>query len=698
MDDFVKLIKEKYENPKVILDAYDFACSAHKGVKRLSGDDYIIHPIEVAKTLVNLGMDDETIAAALLHDVVEDTPVTFKTIKKLFGENIEKLVKGVTKISSLKYETYEDLEMESLKRLFVAMSKDIRVILIKLADRLHNMRTIEYLPYDRRIKCCNETMNLFVPIAEKLGLNSIKLELEDICFKNLKPAEYNKLKEELDRKYEKSKARMGDIEKELKQALVDLNIKGEVSSRFKHFYSVYKKLKDRGTAKIYDIIAFRIIVDDVKDCYVVLGKIHQMYKPVAGRIKDYIAAPKLNGYQSLHTTLIMKDGTPFEVQIRTYAMHRFCEYGIASHWRYKSKVSSKDITDDKFDMFRSIIQEKKQYKDSSEFIKALTMDFSLSEIWVFTPKYKPISLPENSTPVDMAYAVHTELGNTCIGAKVNGKKVPLNYRLETGDVVEIITSDEAVGPSRDWLKFAVSNSARAHIRNYFRKHQNKESVAKGREALEKCAKKNNLPFDWILSNEFLDEVKKAHLVYSMDDLFSLISSGTIRPEEMISIAKETFKKKDKKSKQENSSTLIDGVDVPDVKLAHCCTPVPGDKIVAISSNSGLITVHSASCKNLKLIDQKRLLQAVWKDNIEHNKTFDIYFKITGVDKYKLLENVLNVFYSNSTDIINVSATTNGGKFVITVLIKVKDLQEFENLKENLLKIESVQNVVRNSIA
>ena len=697
MDDFVELINKNYEDPKMILEAYDFAYNAHKGIKRLSGEDYIVHPVEVAKILVNLGMDEETISAALLHDVVEDTPVTFKTIKKLFGQNVEKLVKGVTKISSLKYESYEDLEMESLKRLFIAMCKDVRVILIKLADRLHNMRTVEFLPYERRMRNCSETMNLFVPLAEKLGLSKIKLELEDICFKNLKPTEYAKLKAELDRKYEKSKARMGDVEKDLKRALEELNLKGEVQSRFKHFYSIYKKLKDRGTAKIYDIIAFRMIVEDVKDCYLVLGKIHQMYKPVPGRIKDYIAAPKANGYQSLHTTLIMKDGTPFEVQIRTYAMHRLCEYGIAAHWRYKSGNSIKNITDQQFDMFRSIIEERKQYERSSDFINALTMDFSTGEIWVFTPKYKPISLPENATPVDMAYAVHTELGNSCVGAKVNGKKVPLHYKLETGDVVEIITSDKSVGPSRDWLRFAVSSSTRADIRNYFRKHQNKESVINGREILEDCASKNKISFELLLSSEFLEEVKKVHIVYSMDDLFSLISSGNIKAEDIVNIAREHIKKQKQTVKEDVSPTLVDGIDVPNVRLAHCCTPVPGDEIVAISSNNGLISVHCSSCKNLKLIDSKRLLQASWKDEIDHSKLFDMFFKITGQDQYKLLESVLNVFYENNLDIININAVSNSGRFEITALIKVKNKEEYESIKNQLLEIKSVQNVIRNSV-
>ncbi len=697
MDEFVQLVEKNYENPKFILDAYKFASKAHSGVKRLSGEAYIIHPIEVAKILINLGMDEETVAAALLHDVVEDTKVTFKAIKEHFGENVERLVKGVTKINRLNYSKYENVEMESLKRLFIAMSKDIRVLLIKLADRLHNIRTVQYLPYNRRIKCCTETMNLFVPLAERLGLNTIKLELEDICFQNLNPNEYKQLKEELDRKYEKSKSRMGSVETNLKQALVDLGLKGEVNSRFKHFYSVYKKLKDRGTAKIYDIIAFRIIVDEVKDCYLVLGKIHQMYKPVPGRIKDYIAAPKANGYQSLHTTLIMQDGTPFEVQIRTYNMHRLCEYGIAAHWRYKTGNFEKDVFNEKLDWFRSIIQDKKQFKNSTDFIKALTMDFSSSEIWVFTPKYKPISLPELATPIDMAYEVHTELGDRCVGAKVNGKKVPLNYHLETGDVVEIITSEKSQGPSRDWLKFVVSRDARAHIRSFLRKTRSSDSIKRGREMLEKAAEQSKMSLETLLSKEMFEEIQKIHFVYSSEDLYSLISSGSVKPEEIVNIAKVKAKKDKKFEKVQFSPMLIDGIEVGNVKLAHCCTPIPGDEIVAMSSNNGVITVHCKSCANIKEIDKDKFLSAVWKKDL-NDCTFDVSFKITGRDEQKLLQKIMDVLYEENVKINSVMATASSdGKFEINASVCVHDNAEFEEIRQKLLTISAVQIVVRSNL-
>ncbi len=695
MKEFVEIVKKNYKDTDLILKAFDFACEAHKNAKRKSGEPYIIHPIAVAKTLIELGLDKETISAALLHDVVEDTPVSFKTIKKEFGEEVEMLVKGVSKISGIKYDKPELKEMNSLRRLFISMSKDIRVILIKLADRLHNIRTVDALSHEKQIRFCSETMSIFVPIAERLGLNAIKNEIENKCFYILRPNEYKKLKDEFDRKYDKTTERIQRVHAKLDEILSEAGIKCEIKNRLKHFYSLYKKIRDKGTAKIYDIIAFRILVDTEEDCYKVLGIVHKAYKPVPGRIKDYIAAPKPNGYRSLHTTLLTKDGTPFEVQIRTHQMHEYCEYGIAAHWRYKQGDDKNHLLDDKLNWIRSVIEDERQIKDSENFIKALQMDFSTAEICVFTPKYKPISLPEKSTPIDFAYAIHSGLGDSCIGAKVNDKKVPLNKRLETGDVVEIITSTSSKGPSREWLNFAVSTHARARIKNYFKKGIIPENVKKGKEILDEKAEKSGLNVSDCLSSEVLEEVRKRFLVSSLDDMFSSVALGGINPSDIISVALANKKDKIEKQDKKESAVYIEGGDVSGVKFARCCTPIPGDEICAIASNNG-VTVHRENCLNLKGVEKDRLLSAEWKENV--NKLFDISLKIVGKDKIGTFSKIIDIFYDNGFIMSYASAkVVSEGKFESLVTAKIRNKDEEEKIIGLIKNIENVQDVTRNNL-
>lgn len=692
MDEFLELVNSKYQENDLITKAYNFACKAHKNQKRVSGEPYIIHPIAVATILIDLGLDQETISAALLHDVVEDTPTSFKKIREEFGGQVELLVKGVSKINSIKYSKSE-IEMDSLKRMLIAMSKDIRVILIKLADRLHNIRTIDALSQSRQIRICTETRNLFIPLAERLGLNTIRLEMEDKCFKILNPKEYDKLKKELDRKYVKTTERMKSIQEILENCLKEANINGEVKSRLKHFYSLYKKIKDKGTAKIYDIIAFRIIVDNQDDCYRILGEVHKLYKPVPGRIKDYIAAPKSNGYRSLHTTLLTKDGTPFEIQIRTHLMHQYCEYGIAAHWRYKTGDKKKDILEDKLNWIRSIIEDERQIKDSENFVKALQMDFSTSEIWVFTPNYKPISLPENATPIDMAYAIHTELGNTCVGAKVNGRKVPLTSKLDTGDVVEIITSNNSKGPSRDWLKIAVSTNARSHIRNFFKKSMIPENVTVGKQVLEEKALEVHVPFGNIIGGKVFEEIKKKYLVYSLDDMFSSIATGGIKPIDIINIAMITMG--GVKEEKSESPVYIEGSDIEGVKFARCCNPIPGDKIVGISSNNG-ITVHCEDCVNIRNMDKERYLSSEWKEGVQRD--FETSFRIVGKDRDGVLSEIISTIYEENMKLNFVNARViGGGKFEIILNVFVKNRGEADDIAEKISKIECVQVVNRNNL-
>lgn len=697
MDKFVDLVKQKYKDYSLIVKAYEFACEAHKNQKRKSGEPYVIHPINVAKILMELGLDKATIAAALLHDVVEDTPVSFKKVKEEFGAEVEMLVKGVSKISSIKY-SKEILELDSLKRLFIAMSKDIRVILIKLADRLHNIRTVEYLKPEKRIKFCTETMNLFVPIAERLGIDVVKLELENTCFKYLNPEEYQKIKGELDKKQVKNTERMENIKTTLEDVLAKATIDAVVLTRFKRIYTLYKKLKAKGTAKAFAVIGIRILVDNPEDCYKVLGEIHKVYKPVPGQIKDYIASPKINGYKSLHTTLINSDGAPFEVQIRTKTMHETCEYGVLAYWGGKLADKKEKILRDKVDWIKSIIQDEREIKDSENFIDALQKDFSsTADIWVFTPKNKPISLPEKSTPIDMAYAIHTELGNTCVGAKVNGKKVPLNYKLDTGDVVDIITSIQSKGPSRDWLKIAVSTNARAHIRAFFKKNIIPENVRDGKIILEAKAEDYDIPISVCLSKAVLEAVKHKYLIYSLDDMFSSIATGGVKVIDILNLARSTWQKeKPEEVKIKNDCpVLIEGSEVEDVKFARCCTPVPGDDIHAIASNNG-ITVHCEDCVNLKDIDKNRYLSATWKDNID--KTFEVSLRVGGIDEIGMASKVSDVLYFNDVIMKSFSAKVlSGGRFEIIVNAMVRDRTQMEMIANAIRELENVQFVIKNNL-
>ncbi len=686
--DFQKLVSCNYNDAeqKLILRAFEFAKEAHKKEKRKSGEPYIIHPVNVAIILIDLKLDANCICAGLLHDVVEDTLVSFKTIRKLFGEDVETLVKGVTKISTLKYSKSDIKELDSLRRMFIAMSKDLRVILIKLADRLHNIRTVKALSEEKAIRFCTETMNLFVPLAERLGLNSIKTEMEDICFMVLKPEEYNMLKAELDRKFDKATERIVQITKVLEHALEQLDLSGEVFSRFKHFYSLYKKMRSKGTAKIYDIIAFRVLVENEADCYRVLGEIHKYFRPVPGRIKDYIAGPKANGYRSLHTTLITKDGTPFEVQIRTFEMNKYCEYGVAAHWIYKQgKFSSSDQS---YNWIRSVIEKEKEIKDSESFIKALQMDFSNAEIWVFTPKYKPISLPENSTPIDMAYAIHTELGNTCVAAKVNGKKVALNYKLDTGDVVEIITDKTAV-PSRNWLNFAFSPVARNNIRLFFRKNAKPENVKKGKSMFEEYSKENGYLAGNLLTDKQMDRIKKKYYIYSIDDLFASIATGGVKLQDIFNIVRAH---EEGEQKNVDTPVLIEKSDAVSVKLAHCCNPLPKDKIFGVQTGTGIV-VHREKCQLLKSIEQDRYLTAEWKDNV--NFDFDLNLKIVGKDKSGIATEIMNELYKQKLKLsMIVAKSVANNMFEMQVSLKVKNYNEYKYIKESLEKIDFVTSVTR----
>lgn len=695
MEDFLKLVRENYDIPdsKKIEQAYKLANIAHTGNKRRSGDPWFNHCVSVAKILLEMNMDTDTICAGLLHDVLDDTDVTLKQISDAVGSGVSDLCKGMSKVNGIKYGKSNIDEVESLRRLIIAMGKDIRVIIIKLADRVHNMRTIEFLPREKQIKYATETREVFSGLAERLGLSTIKRELDDLCFKTLNPEEYATLQQELDRKYDKWQEKMKRISGVLEYVLREQGIKGKVSSRFKNFYSLYKKFQKKGTEKIYDIIAFRILVEDVEDCYRVLGAVHQKYRPIPGRIKDYIAAPKQNGYQSLHTTLITTDGTPFELQIRTHEMHEYCEVGVASHWNYKGDTdNSSYLMQEKLEWLKNLIESEMRVADDKNFVKTLKMDFSTGEIWVFTPKYKPISLPEHATPIDFAYAVHTELGHKCIGAKVNGKKVSLASTLETGDVVEIITSEESKGPSRDWLNVAVSHSARYHIRLFFRRETTPENVIFGKKILEEEAKAYDISLGDIIEDSNFKELQEKYHFETVDDMFASVGYKGVTVNQILkpAITKRELAK-DLNEAKEFSAIIVEGKDVLNYRLSQCCSPIPGDDIVAIA-NRDHFSIHTKDCKNQKYINSDRYLKAEWKENSK--KQYPVHISITAKDAEGILNSILTATYKHEIEFTGITAQIlPNDKFEMTISLKVinkEELDEFiKYLKREVPLIEFI---------
>ncbi len=677
-EDFLKYIRENYElfESRKVEQAYKLAVYANEGEKRLSGEDWINHCVGVAYILAKMHMDVDTICGGLLHDVTRTSKVSVKDVEREIGEDVAELVKGLEKINEIKYRKDTVDESESLRRLIVTMGKDIRVILIKLADRLHNMRTIEYMTKEKQLKYASETRDVFSGLAERLGLSRMQGELDDLCFKTLNPDEYSILEAELNKKYDKWQETMQKIAGVLEYVLREQEIKGKVTYRFKNFYSLYKKFQKRGTEKIYDIIAFRILVDNVDDCYKVLGAIHQKYRPVPGRIKDYIADPKPNGYQSLHTTLITSDGTPFEVQIRTYEMHDYCEYGIAAHWNYKGASDKAYMLQGKLDWVKNLIESEMQITDSKNFVKAIQMDFSSAEIWVFTPKYKPISLPEGSTPIDFAYAIHTELGHKCVAAKINGKKVSLGTKLETGDVVEIIKSSDSKGPSRDWINVAVSQNARYNIRLFFRKETTPENIVFGKKILEEETKKVGLTIGDIIDENNFKILKEKFNFESTDDMFASIGYKGVTVNQIIKpIQTKIQNQKEDAELAENCPILVEGNTVTNYKLSHCCNPVPGDNIVATTNKDGLYSIHTIECKNIKLIGEDRYFKANWNNKIK--KLYDVNLHITGKDEEGMLSKMLTNIYKTKMPFLGITAQNFGEKFEVTLHIKVANKTELD---------------------
>ena len=626
---------------ELLLSAYNYAAMMHEGQKRASGEPYFTHPCAVAEILIDLGLDASTVAAAFLHDVIEDTPATEEDIKSRFGNEILTLVDGVTKLDKINFHSHEEEDAENFRKIFVAMANDVRVIIIKLADRLHNMRSLNFLSNERQQRIAKETLEIYTPLAGRLGISQIKCELEDLCLKYLDPEAYEYLVTNIHQELAERKQFVDFVVEEIKKILDESKIEGEVIGRPKHFYSIYRKMKNQGKTldQIYDLTAVRVIVNTTEECYEILGKIHKQWKPVPGRIKDYIATPKRNMYQSLHTTVVTNFGQFFEIQIRTYEMHKMAEYGIAAHWKYKEQKTSETDFDARLSWIRDVMDWQGGVNESREFVDSLKSDLYDNELLVFTPKGKVISLPLGATPVDFAYAIHSEVGNKCVGAKVNGKIVALNSQLTTGDVVEILTQSNSKGPSWDWLKFVQSGSARAKIRQFFKREMKEENARTGRVMLENEAKRRGYNLADLLTESSFKKLSNKLVFQSVDEMMASIGYGAVSVNQVIYKLIDYYRKETPKTAEAIESTalrhtpagsvIVKGESGLLVSFAHCCNPVPGDDIVGFVSRGRGIIVHRTDCANLKDVDPNRLQPAEWTG--EFNTEFIVEIKIIATN-------------------------------------------------------------------
>ena len=716
---FEKKIKEIYgeESYHRVKKAYDFAEKAHSGQYRSSGEPFIVHPLEVALILIDLGLDIDTIAAGLLHDVVEDTGVKIEELEAIFGSEVAKLVDGVTKLGKIAYKTKEEQQVENLRKMFLAMAKDIRVIIIKLADRLHNLRTLEYVDEDKQREKAYETLEIYAPLAHRLGIFKIKWELEDISLRYIDPKGYYDLVEKVAVKRREREAYIQDVIQTLKEKMAEANIEGEIEGRPKHFYSIYRKMymQHKSFEEIYDLLAIRVIVNTVKDCYGVLGIAHTLWKPIPGRFKDYIAVPKPNMYQSIHTTVIGPKGELFEIQIRTWEMHRTAEYGIAAHWKYKEGRKSHSELDEKLAWLRQILEWQSDLKDAREFMETLKIDLFTDEVFVFTPKGDVIDLPKGAIPLDFAYAIHSDVGNRCIGAKVNGKIVSLDYQLKTGDIVEILTSSsQNHGPSRDWLKMVKTSRAKNKIKQWFKKERREENIVKGKEMLEKEARKQGYTLSQLLKTEWVESIWKKYGFNSLDDMYAAIGYGGITTNQVLlrlideykkankaepqKIHDLTFKEKNKQQKQRKPAgrgVKVKGIENVMVRFSKCCNPLPGDEIIGYITRGRGVSIHRTDCVNLKdpFIEQERFIEVEWTD--QYKASYSAEIQIEAQDRQGLLADITKVMSDMNIDVTAVNArTTKRKQVVINLTLEVNNIDQLDRVMGQVKKISNVTDVFR----
>ena len=716
---------------ELVKKAYNFAKEAHKDQKRESGEPYIIHPIAVAEILAELGMDTNTIVAGLLHDVIEDTDCSFEDASRMFNPEVANLVDGVTKLTKLgemEYKTKEEQQADNVRKMLLAMAKDIRVIIIKLADRLHNMRTLKFMPANKQKNKAKETLDIYAPLAHRLGMSKIKWELEDLCFRYLHEKEYYDLVKDIAEKRVERESYIQDIVNDLYKKLEGAGIDSDIDGRPKHFYSIYKKMvnKNKSIEEIFDLTAIRVLVNSVKDCYGVLGIVHTIYRPIPGRFKDYIAMPKPNMYQSLHTTVIGPQGKTFEIQIRTFEMHKTAEYGIAAHWKYKegdtaggTEVDKQKEFEKKLAWLRDMLEWQKETSDAEEFMEGFKIDLFSDEVFVFTPKGVVINLCSKATPIDYAYRIHTDVGNKCVGAKVNGKIVPLDYTLKTGEIVEILTSPNAKGPNMDWLNIAKSNQSKSKIKLWFKKAKKEENIVKGKELFEKELKKQGVNYADIAKGDAYEKFAKRYNIHSMDDLYALIGIGSLGASSYIvrlkedngldKYAKERENKeilskvieeqiaKTAKQREPNSYGItVKGESNLMVRFAKCCSPVPGDDILGYITKGRGVSVHRRDCSNLQNLietDGEKVVEVNWGKSL--NTSYFAEIQVQAEDRENLLADTMSVISDLKLQLSAVNANFGKEGFAfINIKIKITSVDNLNDLMKRIKRLKGVLDVYR----
>jgi GTP pyrophosphokinase len=706
-------------NPKADLvllrRAYDFAAEAHGGQRRFSGEPFIVHPLGVAEILAELELDLETLVAGLLHDVVEDTAFKLSQIQEQFGQEVALLVDGVTKLSRIEYKSKEEQQVENLRKMFLAMAEDVRVILIKLADRLHNLRTLKYHPAPKQVEIARETLEIFAPLAHRLGIYRIKWELEDIAFQFKAPQQYAELEEKIAKTRNKREEYICSAVAILREKLSTMGIEADIQGRPKHLYSIYEKMvkQQKEFEEIYDVMAVRVLVETVRDCYASLGIVHTMWTPIPGRFRDFVAMPKSNMYQSLHTTVVGPQGEPLEVQIRTRDMHRTAEYGIAAHWRYKEGGRGDWEFDKKLAWLRQLLEWQHDLRDAREFMESLKIDLFADIVFVFSPKGDVIELPAGSIPLDFAYRIHTDIGHRCVGVKVNGRIVPLEYKLKNGDIVEILTAKQG-SPSRDWLNLVKTSQAKSKIRQWFKKEFREENVLKGRESLEREAKKQGIGLE-VLKGEKLLEIGRRLNLLSLDDLYAAIGDGAVTASAVlgrIKVEESRLEKRDTVAEAAKSlkteprpetvwgkptqGIRVKGIDNLLIRLARCCNPVPGDLIAGYITRGRGVSIHRLDCRNVTSCrpeEQRRLVEVTWDK--EFHEPFLVKLEVNALDRAGLLSDVMAVFLEMkiSANWVTARGKKDGGA-VIEIVLEIKGLDQLEYIMSKIKRVKDVYDVCR----
>lgn len=703
--------------------AYEFAYEAHKGQYRKSGEEYVFHPLSVAQIITELEMDVPSVVAALLHDVVEDTHYTLDDIKERFGSDVALLVDGVTKIGKIQYTSQEEQQIENLRKMFLAMAKDIRVIVIKLADRLHNIRTLRSMVPEKQLRIARETMEVYAPLAHRLGMSGIKGEIEDLSLKYLDPIAYHEIAESINEKKREREQFISEITQELTEKLAALNIKGQINGRAKHFYSIYRKMytQNKTLDEIYDLFAVRIIVDTVSDCYAVLGMVHELYKPIPMRFKDYIAMPKPNMYQSLHTTVISHNGRPLEIQIRTWEMHTVAEKGIAAHWKYKEGVTADSESDTKLAWVRQLLEMQKETMDEDDFMRTLKIDLFADEVFVFTPKGDVINLPAGATPIDFAFAIHSAVGCKMMGAKVNSKIVPIDHPLQNGDIVEVLTSSSVHGPSRDWLKVVKTSQARNKINQWFKKERRDENIERGKDLIDKELRRHSLSYSQLFRDEWLAPILKRYTLNTLDDLFASVGYGGLTAQKVVMRLRDEYVQSSKneheqllkipipdmvpteqtktKTTASSNGIIVHGIDNCLVRLSRCCTPVPGDDIIGFITRGRGVSVHRRDCPNispqaLETDDLNRFIPVSWETSKPVGE-FLSEIQIEADDRTGLLAEVTVAITETKVPMRSFNArTVKGNVAIITVTLEITSTHQLEAVIRKLRGMKGVYDVTR----